>query len=151
MSDILVGGLDALEQVILLERLLDHVEGARLHGLNRHGHIGMAGKEDNGDGQAALAQGLLQFQAAHAGHAQVEQDAGDVVRVKIGEEILAVGEADERDIGFLHHQPDGIAHTGVVVHKANGRFLHFGSHGFRGRAKRNVAPRGVLLRTQRRP
>jgi hypothetical protein len=41
------GPLDAVEQVLVVEGLLDEVEGARLHRAHRHLHVAMAGDEDD--------------------------------------------------------------------------------------------------------
>jgi hypothetical protein len=107
--------VDAVEQVLVAERLLDEVDRAGLHRLDRHRHVAVAGDEDDRQDRVALVELDLQFETAHAGHADVEHQAPRPV-VALGVEELLTG------FEHLHGQPDrleqhaqGIADRCVVV------------------------------------
>jgi hypothetical protein len=68
-------------QLFFLEGLLDEVHRAFLHGVDGHGHVAVAGDEDDGQGRLALDQAVLQLQAGHAAHADVHDQAGHFARV----------------------------------------------------------------------
>src|SRR5258705_8537748 len=60
--------LDAFEQGVLAQRLLDEIEGASLHRCNCQRNSAMAGDEYHGDPPAADIEVLLQFEPGHLGH-----------------------------------------------------------------------------------
>ena len=51
--------LDQGQQLGFVEGLLDEVEGALFHGVHRHGHVAVAGDEDDGQGGLVLDQAVL--------------------------------------------------------------------------------------------
>jgi hypothetical protein len=55
--------LDQADQFFFLEGLLDEVHRAFFHGVDRHGHVAVAGDEDDGQRRLALDQAVLQLQA----------------------------------------------------------------------------------------
>jgi len=59
--------LDAGDQFGGADRLLDEVRSARLHGLNCHRHVGIAGDHDGRQTMARIMEPLQQFEAAHPG------------------------------------------------------------------------------------
>ena len=69
------GALDAVEQVLLAEWFLQEIEGAMLHGFDGHGDVAVPGHEDDRDDGATQIQLLLKLEPAHAGHADVENQA----------------------------------------------------------------------------
>ncbi|MCY1550562.1 hypothetical protein D9M68_868260 [compost metagenome] len=50
---------DESHQLVFLERLLDEVQRAALHGLHRHGHVAVPGDEHDGQRRLALDQTFL--------------------------------------------------------------------------------------------
>ena len=93
--------VDAVQQVLVAERLLDEIDGARLHCLDGHRHVAVSRDEDDRQDRVTLVELHLQLQAAHAGHADVEYEAaGTIVALGI-EEFLARFE-------HLHRQADGL-------------------------------------------
>src|SRR3546814_7327076 len=59
----------------LFRSLLDEVEGAGLHGVDRHVDVAVAGDDDDRQVACRLSQLALQLESAHAGHAHVHHDA----------------------------------------------------------------------------
>ena len=59
-----------------------------LHGFDRHRHIAVTGHENHRDHGAAQVELLLQLEAAHAGHADVEQQAARLRGLVSREEFL---------------------------------------------------------------
>ena len=51
--------LDQGQQLGFVEGLLDEVEGALFHGVHGHGHVAVAGNEDDGQGGLVLDQAVL--------------------------------------------------------------------------------------------
>ena len=75
--------VDGGEQMRIVHRLLDEVLGAGLDGRDRHLHVGMAGDEDDRQGDVAAGKFAHQLDAVHAGHAHVGDDTA----------VLAAGES----------------------------------------------------------
>jgi len=78
------GFLDIVEQELIAKGLLDEIEGAGLHGLDRHGNIRVPGNDDDGNLKTQLLEPRLQLQSAHAGHAHVENEASRLLRIVLG-------------------------------------------------------------------
>ena len=74
------GGSERINAYLVIEGLLDEIEGAGFHRLNRHRNIGMARHEEYRQIDATPAKDLLQFQTAHRGHANIEQQAARLAR-----------------------------------------------------------------------
>src|SRR5262245_29809543 len=91
---------DGAQQPVLLERLLDEIERAFLHRLDRHRHVAVPGEEDDRDVDAALEKLLLEREAGHPWHAHVEHDAG-------GTRAAVALEERERRWKRLHVQTGG--------------------------------------------
>jgi hypothetical protein len=85
--------LDQAEQLFFLEGLLDEVHRALLHRRHGHRHVAVAGDEDHRQRALAFEQAVLQFEAAHAVHADVGDQAGHFARVEAREEGLGRVEA----------------------------------------------------------
>jgi len=71
----LLTAVDSCEQGLLVERFFQEVVCATFDGLHRHWHITMPGDEDDRPGVVAGAEFVEQFQPAHAGHADVHDQA----------------------------------------------------------------------------
>src|SRR3990167_2557929 len=120
--------LDQAHQLVFLERLLDEIHGALLHGVHGHRHVAVAGDEDDGQGRLALQQAVLQFQAGHAAHADVHDQAGDFARVVARQEGFGGVEAPHAIVLALEQPLQRIAHGLVVVHDVDGAFLGNQAH-----------------------
>src|SRR5216683_2181935 len=73
--------LNAFEQGVFAQRLLDEVKGSRSHRYNCQRNVAVAGNEYNRDTPAADIELLLQFEPAHLGHSHIEQQAATASRV----------------------------------------------------------------------
>ncbi|MNV60909.1 hypothetical protein D3C71_1533930 [compost metagenome] len=75
------GVLHTVHQGIVGKRFFAEIKGAALDGGNRCGHIGVAGEKDHRHrgNHALLQQAVKQGQAAHAGHAHIQQHTGRVL------------------------------------------------------------------------
>jgi hypothetical protein len=111
--------MNAIDEILVAERLLDEVGRARLHGRDGHRHVTVARDEDNRYFRMLLVQPLLQLEAAHARHADVGHETRMAAGVVVFQELerrrmeLAV-EADRSQ-----QQTERIAHRIVVVDEIN--------------------------------
>ena len=64
-----------MQDRLLVERLLDEIDGAGLHRLDRQRHVAMAGDDDGGKAAGLRSQLLQQLDAGHVGHAHVGDQA----------------------------------------------------------------------------
>lgn len=90
------GPFDDVEESLILERFLQEIDGAFLHGLNGEFDIAVAGHENDWKGRVQRFQSAMQFQPADARHADVEYQtaaAGQEGR-RSGEEVLGRFVAD---------------------------------------------------------
>src|SRR6185437_14911128 len=86
------GLLHGCEQFPGVDGLGEKVDGATLHGAYAFGDVSLATEEHDGAAAAAAAQGLLQLQATHLRHGQVEDEAaGSVLEVRVRLQKLACG------------------------------------------------------------
>src|SRR6185503_17339413 len=70
-------GLDGVEKLGLVERLGEVADHARVQGARTHALVGIGGDQQGRDVLARVQQGVVQLQAAHAGHLYVgNQDVG---------------------------------------------------------------------------
>ena len=81
-----------------------------------------------GNGERALEQLVLQLEAAHAVHADVGDQAGDLARIEAGEERLGRVEALDAVVLALEQPLQRIAHGFVVVDDINGAALGDEAH-----------------------
>jgi hypothetical protein len=82
--------MDPIEQLLLVVGLLQEIDGTCTHGLDRQRHIAVPGDEDHRQDRADLVEPLLQLDAAHARHTDVEHQAARVFRL-VGEQELRRG------------------------------------------------------------
>jgi hypothetical protein len=80
--------LNAIDKILIAERLLQEIESAMLDGLDRHGHVGMTADENHGNDCAAAIELFLQFETAHPGHPDVEHETSGLFGRPAGEEFL---------------------------------------------------------------
>jgi hypothetical protein len=120
--------LHQAQQFFFLEGLFDEVHRALLHRRHRHRHVAVAGDEDDGQRALALEQAVLQFQAAHAVHADVGDQAGHFTRVEAGEEGLRRVEALDAIVLAFEQPLQGISHRFVVIDNIDSAFLGDQAH-----------------------
>src|SRR5467141_3409815 len=66
---------DRIQQVLVLERFGQKLQGTGFHGLHRHRNISMTGNEDDGNLDARVSQLALKVQAADSRKAHVQNKA----------------------------------------------------------------------------
>ena len=71
---------DAGQQFITADGLLDEIQSARLHRLNRHRHVAIAGDHDGGQPIAGIVKPLQQFEPVHPRQIGVDQQASFAAR-----------------------------------------------------------------------
>jgi hypothetical protein len=112
--------LYAIEQLVLAERLLEKIERAMLHGFDGHRDVAVSGDEDDGRDRAASVELLLEIETAHAGHADIEQEAarlsGIVVRQKRGGTVIRDSVESQR----FQEQAQGGAGGRIVIDDMDG-------------------------------
>ena len=115
----------------VVERLLDEVDRALLHRAHRLGHVGAARQEDHRQQHAALLEVLLQVEAVHSRHVEVDHEATGHIGLVFLQEAAGIG----KDLGaqpVALHEPrqqltrgavvvddehSGLAHTGTVLNQ----------------------------------
>ena len=80
--------LDEAHELVLLEGLLDEIHGPLLHGVDCHRNVAMAGDEDDGQGRVVFDEPVLQLQAGHSPHADIDDQAGHLAGIVPAEEGL---------------------------------------------------------------
>ena len=113
--------LNAVDQILVPEGLLQEIKGSVLHGFDRHGDIAVSGDEDHGNHGAAQVELLLQLEAAHSRHAHVECQTTRLLRVIASQELLRGGEHSRSQANRFDEQPQRVSHCGVVIHDEYGR------------------------------
>ena len=89
----------------------------------------MAGDEDDGQRRAALHQAVLQFQAAHAVHPDVGDQAGHLTGIEPRQEGLRRVEALDAVVLAFEQPLQRIADGLVVINDVNGAFFWNQTHG----------------------
>lgn len=141
------GALHAREQVVVAKGLLQEVVRARLHRLDGHRHIAVAGDEHDRNRRAERIQALLQLEAAHPGHAHIEHDAARARAVVACEEIVGGSVQHRIEPVGLEQQAQRAADRVVVVdHEDRGVAVFHDSSGAGGRVNAKRAPCGALGR-----
>ena len=107
--------LDAGEQFAAADRLLDEVRSARLHGLDRHRHVAVAGDHDGRQPMARIGEPLQQFEPVHSGQVGIDQEACFAAWTIGLEERLASRIILDGPAVFLEHGANRLAHVVVVV------------------------------------
>src|SRR6185312_3411384 len=111
------GLLHSCEQFAGVDGLGEKVDGATLHRAYAFGDVPLAAEEHDGAAAAAAAQGLLQLQATHLRHGQIEDEAaGSVLEVRVCLQELACG-SEGACLISRRSQQTGECHArlGVVV------------------------------------
>ena len=107
------------------DRLLDEVEGAGLHGLNRHRHVAVAGHHDGWQPMARVVQPLEQFETAHPRQVGIDQETGVAARTIGLEECLACRVVLDRPAIVFEQRTHRVAQLVVVIDDENGRWARF--------------------------
>src|SRR5688572_24761459 len=113
--------VDAIDEVLVAERLLDEIDRARLHGLHCHRHVAVTGDEDDRQDRMLFVELLLQLQSRHAGHADVEHQAARAILAVRVEKLLRRAERLHRVSDRAQQQFQRIADCSIVVHHEDGR------------------------------
>jgi hypothetical protein len=104
-----------IDQIIVVEGLLDKVPSAFLQCGHGHRHVAVAGQEDDRQGTAQFAQAVEQFQAAHAVHADVQQQASGPAMILGRQEFLGRREHRRRHPARLEQPDQRVADRLVVI------------------------------------
>jgi hypothetical protein len=108
--------LDAVQESLVTERLLDKVDGTGLHGVNRHFYVSMACDKNNGEHGLQGRQPCLQLNPAHVGHANIKNQATCSVGI-ICLEKFACGTVGFRRISNrFHEHAKAVSHRFVIIH-----------------------------------
>jgi hypothetical protein len=91
--------VDGVEEGLILEWLLEEIDGARLHRANALGNVPETGDEDDRNIEAQLRESLLEVEAAQPRHSHVENEARRARRRGLREKFPRRGEG-------LDAQPD---------------------------------------------
>ena len=110
----------------------------------------MAGDEGDGQRRAALQQLVLELEAAHAVHADVGDQAGDLARIEAGEERLGRVEALDAVVLALEQPLQRISDGLVVVDDIDGAALGNKAHAVAaaGAVRTGVATGSVKVKRQ---
>ncbi len=104
---------DAGQQLFAVHRLEQEIHGAGMGGAHRVGHIAVRGEDGHRQLGVALLDAAKQFQAIHAGHAQVGEDELRPQRLEPGQGLVAGSGGD--DAVALGFQPQGQHAQQLVV------------------------------------
>ena len=139
------GADDSVHQLIVVEGLLDEIEGALLHGGHGERYVTVAAQENHWQPRAALAQQIEELQAAHAAHAHVEHQAAAQVPAPVNEKGFRRRPGARIDMARAKQPGEGVADGLVVVDD-----MGDGAHAA-GSVKRKMLPPGGLASTHMRP
>src|SRR5579862_6105025 len=79
----------AREQVIAVNRLLDKIDRTFAHRRNGNRNVRRPRKKDHRGFYVALLEVSLHFKAAHARHADIQNDAAQTIQASLCEELRA--------------------------------------------------------------
>src|SRR5207245_1703646 len=79
---------EAVEQFLIIERLLQEIEGPALHGTDRGRHGTVAGNENDGEVAPRLTQRLLHIQTTRAGESDIEDETCRTINRGVVEKCL---------------------------------------------------------------
>src|SRR5262249_3203080 len=106
-----------LEQVFV-EWFFEHVESAVLDGTHGKRYVGMAGEDNDRNGDLSLVEDVLQFQSTHAGQADIDHDTADAAWIECREEIERILKLDDFDPDRFQRHANGVANVLVVLDQA---------------------------------
>ncbi len=105
---------DGAQQHVVVERLGQELDGARLHRLHRHRHVAVAGDEDDRHVRP-VDDALLQIETVEVGKSDVEHQAARNRRDADGPGIPAPTRTSRLPAGGANQQLQRFAHGDVVV------------------------------------
>lgn len=135
------GAGDGVEELDVVERFEEEIDGAVFHGADASGDIAVAGDEDEGQRGALFAQARLEVEAGEARHPEVEDEAsGAGVEATVGEETCGRRERLGVVAGGFEQAGQAASDRVVVIddEDGGGGWVHGG--GDRGRVKWRRAP-----------
>lgn len=113
-----IGGertMDAVDQFLIAEGLLQEIECTMLDGFDGHRNIGMTADENHGDDRAAAIEFLLQIEAAHARHTHIEHETSGLIGLPVGQELLRRSERGRGQTRGFQQQTQLISHRIIVI------------------------------------
>src|SRR4029079_5145058 len=138
-----------LHKQLVVERLLDEVEGSALERRSRRRDVAVRGQHHDWPAEPPSRELALHVDARQAGHPQVEQHAVGGLRARPLEKRLARRELARREAMQAQQQRERIAHGVVVVDDRDQRGVAR-RHCASGTVKQNALP-GARVSCQRRP
>ena len=141
------GPVDGVEQVLLVEGLLEEVQGACLHGAHAHRDRAVAGDKDDGQLDARHGQFILQLETADFRHPHIENQASRFLPVTGLQKLRGGGKGFCREAHGLNEPLQGPPDGRIVVDDENDRLyvLHGLTPLSKGTVKENVAPLSGLF------
>ena len=107
--------LDLLQQDLTVERLLEELDGPRLHRPDGHRHIGISRDEHHRDPQAPRGQLLEQIEPAGSRHPDVEDQTGGAISGEPADELRGRRERDGAQSHGLQQPAQRVPHVRVVI------------------------------------
>ena len=119
------GLLNAIQEVLFIERLLQEIKGTITHGAGHHGHIPMGRYKNDGNGATKADETLLKPYPAEARHTHVQNETMSLLKgLGIGEHVDGARKVSYRKPKGLDKQTDGQSDRIIVIHNANQWCLH---------------------------
>src|ERR1700730_5513574 len=116
--------LDAVEQHLLAQRLLDKIESARLNRRDGEGNRAVAGNEDHRDPPAANIQLLLELKPRHLRHLYIEQQATTLPRIVTLQKRQCRREGFHRVSGRAQQESQPSADGRIIIDDKPGVIAH---------------------------
>src|SRR4026209_502683 len=116
--------LDAVQQLLVVERLLQEIHRAALHGPHAGRHVAVAGDEHGWQAATGLRQRGLEVEAARTGKADVQHQTGRPIRRGEGEEGLGRRERHHLEADGVDEPRQRPTHGSVIVDHVHDRFIH---------------------------
>ena len=104
-----------VEQRVVAERLLQQIDGSRLHRADGERHIGMSGDHDDRKAETPLLHIGEQIEAARLRHAHIGDDAAALFRLDRSQKLSSRGVDAHVEALGLQQKPQGVANGGIVI------------------------------------
>src|SRR5882672_5123931 len=171
--------VNCIEQILIMKRLAEELDGARLHRPHAHRDVPVAGDENHGQRQALFRELLVKRQSAHPWQSYVEHETARCVRRLALQKLLRRGEHAHLKAHTVHEILERQAHRWIIVDdEDDGSLLNhdetplrtdpgprmpshpslyqvtariYGAGSLTGNEKENAVPWGVFAAADRRP
>ena len=104
---------------------MQKVRCALLEGAHGHINVAVTGNKDDGQINAQFLHLVLQFQAAHAGHAHVKNEAAGTLKIVACNKVQGVGVGHDVPAFAFNQKSPGTAHRVVVIDNPDQRLEGF--------------------------